>query len=230
MDRYRTTWGSACQIVMLIGVSLLACRSSDAGQDLVAYYYPIDDLPSEGLVYRYSSLVDSLPGEETWRLTRSAEGNLVSENIDPDGRILLRQVDRRVASGILTDSLTLFPPQPAGTSVPVTIHAGNRFSFDRSDSTATFLTHLEWWQPGDSLHIVLQRRRQLAGDTTWTWQGKSRPAVIWRTDDQLETERDGWTNSGWLGKEVYARGIGLVYYERQVNTGFNLKYALRQIE
>lgn len=230
MDRYRTTWSRVCQIVMLVGACLVACRSSREKEGLSDYYYPVELLPARGLIYRYASLSDSLAGEETWRIRRSADGRLVSENLDPDGKTLLRQVDRKVPTGMLTDSLTFFPRTLSGASIPVTIHAGNRFSFDPADTASTFLTHLEWWQPEDSLHIVLQRRRKLAGDTTWTWQGKVLPAVLWHTEDQLETERDGWTNSGWKGKEIYAKGVGLVYYERQITEAFSLAYGLRSIE
>jgi hypothetical protein len=47
---------------------------------------------------------------------------------------------------------------PAET--PVRVLSANRFPFDATDSTKVYLTRLEWWQPEDSLHVILERRRR----------------------------------------------------------------------
>ncbi len=233
MDRYRTRPGGVCQIVMLFLALSAGCRPADGrrADDLSAFYYPVDRLPENGAMYYYANVTDSLGGREVWKLRRVGEGVLQSENLDAGGRVLLRQRDRVVSSGVITDSLTLLTYDSLGArAVGVTIHAGNRMPFAATDTSAVYLTHLEWWQPGDSLHLVLQRRRKFAGDTVWTWADKTLPAVRFTTSDQLETERDGWTNSAWSGEEIYAEGVGLVYYARNISPQFRLAFRLEKIE
>ena len=56
--------------------------------------------------------------------------------------------------------------------------------------------------------------------------GKSIPAIRFSTDDTFETERDGWTSTTWSGEEIYARGIGLVYYRRKISDQLSLEFSL----
>ena len=180
MDRYRTRPGGVCQIVMLFLVLFMACRPSDVrrADDLSVFYYPVDRLPENGVMYYYANVTDSLGGREVWKLRRVGDGVLQSENLDAGGRVLLRQRDRVVLSGVITDSLALLTYASRGArAVGVTIQKGSRMPFAATDTSSVYLTHLEWWQPGDSLHLVLQRRRKFAGDTVWTWADKSLPAV-----------------------------------------------------
>ncbi|MFZ1561631.1 MAG: hypothetical protein WAT37_16975 [Saprospiraceae bacterium] len=111
--------------------------------------------------------------------------------------------------------------------IRVKILSPHRLPFQPGDSTKVWLTHLEWNQPLDSLHIVLQRRRRFVGDITWEMDGKSIPAIRFRTEDTFETERDGWTSSTWSGEEIYARGIGLVYYRRKISDMLSLEFELQ---
>ena len=85
-----------------------------------------------------------------------------------------------------------------------------------ADSSKVWLTHLEWYQPEDSLHIVLQRRRRYIGPTRRMDHGRAIPAVRFQTEDTFETEAVGWTTSTWTGEEIYALHLGLVHYQREI--------------
>jgi hypothetical protein len=181
-------------------------------------------------VYTYRNLTDTAAPPEIWRHLRKGEGLIESINYGPDGEVVQRQYDRVVHNGVFTDSLHLFYMDTSGVrkQINVTILSGSRFPFLPGDSTKVWLTHLDWKQPQDSLHIVLQRRRRFIADTTWKINGKALPAVRFRTEDTFETERDGWTSSTWIGEEVHTKGIGLVYYKRRISEKLSLEFELEE--
>ena len=231
MSRYRTTWGIWCQFVMCWGLINMACKQPMAPQnDYSDYYVPVETLPGEGVVYRYRSILDSLAPPEIWKHTRLGPGRLESINYAPDGSTILRQYDRVVATGVLTDSLILFVADSTGIRSPVKVNVISpyRFPFQPVDSSKVWLSHMEWFQPADSLRIVFQRRRQLDADTIWHHKGNEVPAVRFKVEDTFETEEVGWTSSTWNGVEIYAKGIGLVYYKRRISDEIVLEYVLQE--
>lgn len=233
MIRYHTTSGILCQIVMSLGIINTSCRHTDSNPgDYSAYYLPVDAIPDTGLVYSYRNLADTAAGPEIWRHTTLGEGLIESVNYGPDNEVVQRQYDRIVPNGVITDSLLLFYQDTDGLRKPIRVKilSPHKFPFQPGDSTKVWLTHLEWNQPLDSLYIVFQRRRRFVGNTTWDMNGKSIPAIRFKTDDTFETERDGWTSSTWSGEEIYARGIGLVYYKRKISDQLSLEFSLEKKE
>ena len=233
MIRYRTTWVTIGQIVMLIGLGFWSCSpGKEAERDLSAYYFPLEDFPSTGLTYVYANMQDTAAEPETWHFNKIAQGRMESINYGPDNHIVQQQYDRFVPNGVLTDSLLLYSYDSTGhaTRIPVKVISPNRFPFDAIDSSKVWLTHLDWYQPGDSLHIVLQRRRRFMGPTEWIDHGKTIPAVRFKTEDTFETESVGWTTSTWTGEEIYALHQGLVYYKRNISGDMTLEFKLEEIK
>ena len=229
MIRYHTTWVILCQIVMCLGLINTACTPSvEAPTDYSSYYFPIESFPEGGMVYRYRNLRDPEAEPEVWRHIPRGPGLVESINYGSGEEIALRQFDKIVNNGVMTDSLLLYSQDTTGRQreIKVKVISPHRFPFQPGDSTKVWLTHLDWYQPEDSLHIVLQRRRRFAGDTTWTSDGKTIPAVRFRTEDTFETEEAGWTSSTWSGEEIYAKGIGLVYYKRKISEEMVLEFEL----
>jgi hypothetical protein len=208
-----------------------ACKQADEPiNDYTDYYIPVSTLPGEGAVYNYRSVNDSLAPPEIWKHTRLGPDRLESINYTPDGFPILRQYDRIVPTGVLTDSLILLLADGTGSRVPVhaKILSPYRFPFQPGDTSKVWLTKMDWFQSADSLHYVLQRRRQFEADTIWNHKGKTIPAVRFKVEDTLETEAVGWTTSSWTGIEIYAKGIGLVYYKRRITDGMVLEFALEE--
>jgi hypothetical protein len=194
------------------------------------YYLPEHELGAEGMDYIYHSKADTTLPPEIWRHIKTSEGRITSINFDQNHRIVQKQFERIVSNGVLIDSLHLFFYDDSGRtiSLPVKILSPNRLPFEVNDSSKVFLTHLEWYQPGDSLHVVLERRRRFMGDTTWVFQNKTLPAVHYKTEDKFETEKDGWTTSAWTGEEVYAKDIGLVYFRKDISQQMVLEFELAE--
>lgn len=232
MIRYRSTCRILCQFVMYIFIFLPSCTEREEKvENLSKYYLPLDSLEGGGMVYSYRSLVDTTLDQEVWQYIKTSEGLIRSINYDHRQQVVQRQYERIVPNGVLIDSLILVDYDSLGRAIshPVRVISPHRFPFEAHDSTQVWLTHLEWWQPGDSLHIVLQRRRRFEGKTGWQWQGKSIPAVRFRTEDKLETEKDGWTTSEWTGEEVYAENVGLIYYKRKISDQLLIEFELESI-
>ena len=233
MIRYHSTWCAICQIVMASLIFIFSCREGERGiHDLSAYYLPVASLHDKGLVYSYRNLENPSLGPEVWQHSKTSEGHITSINYDQSQQVVQKQFERVVSNGVLIDSLILYTRDSLGRtiSLPVRVLSPHRFPFDVADTSQVWLSKFEWWQPGDMLHIVLQRRRRFEKDTVWSWQGKEVPAVKFSTNDILETEKVGWTTSEWPGTEIYARGVGLIYYERNISGELKLEFELESIQ
>src|SRR4030095_331886 len=184
------TWGDLCQIVMCLFIFLASCRSPDKKlEDLSIYYLPISSFPEKGIVYSYRNVLDSAANMEIWQHTLTSEGHITSINYNSNQQVVQKQYEKWVQNGVLIDSLVLFFPVDSVTrqQMRVRVISSNKFPFD-ADSTKVWLTKFEWWQPGDSLHVVLERRRRYMGHTTWMSGGKSIPAIRFKAEDKFETE------------------------------------------
>jgi hypothetical protein len=214
---------------MCLGLFLVSCgKSGDQPADLSRYYFPLDAFPPEGMTYTYRNLADPMAGPEIWKYRKKADHVLESINYGSRQEVVQKQYDHIVSNGVVTDSLFLFFEDSTGGNQlrAVNVLSPNRFPFQPGDTSRVWLTKLEWWQPDDSLHVVLERRRRFIEHTTWTDHGKAIPAVRFKTEDAFETERDGWTSSAWTGEEVYALDIGLVYYRRKISDQLSLEFEL----
>ncbi len=231
MIRYRTTWVVLCQFVMCFCLFFSSCSEKGIEESgFSSYYLPYQSFPSAGMTYIYRSRLDDT-NVELWKHIPTSDHTVTSINYDNNQQVVQKQYEKITDKGVLIDSLTLFFPEIGRVvEIPVQVVSPNKLPFDMADSSRAWVTHLDWRQPGDSLHVVLERRRQFAGDTTWTFDGKKLPAIIFKLTDKFETEQVGWTSSEWEGKEIYAKGIGLVYYLRQISPRMRLEFELERRE
>jgi len=229
MIRYHTTCSVLCQIVMCLFIFLTACKTPDDNpDDLSGFYLPVESFPAGGMIYTYRNVLDTAADHEVWQHTVTSKNHITSINYDARQQVVQKQYERIVYNGVIVDSLILFFPDDTGDvmKIPVRVLSPNRFPFDAIDSSKVWLTKLEWWQPGDSLHVILERGRRFIGQTTWLSEGKSIPAIRFRTEDKFETEEVGWTTSEWNGEEIYAKNIGLVHYRRDISDHLHLEFEL----
>lgn len=229
MIRYRTTRSVICQIVMCLFIFLTNCKNPvENPQDLSEYYLPVTSFPKEGMIYTYRNVLDTSADHEVWQHTLTSKNHITSINYDSRQQVVQKQYEQLVYNGVIIDSLTLFFAKDSGgvEKIRVKILSASRFPFDATDSIKVWLTKLEWWQPGDSLHVVLERRRRYMGQTTWSSGGQSMSAIRFRTEDKFETEEAGWTTSEWTGEEIYAKDIGLVHYRRNISDQLRLEFDL----
>ena len=74
--------------------------------------------------------------------------------------------------------------------------------------------------------IALTRNRRYLGKETYELNGKSYDCAKFQLRELLTTDRVGMTKTQWSGMELYAKGLGLIYYRKEINPEFILEYEL----
>lgn len=217
--------------ILALGLCLTNCRQNDGEDQLLkSYYYPIQDwnAPKE---YVYKSLLQPNAPREIWRYTTELkEGKtfLIAENGDFAGRILQRNREEIVKSGSILKSLELFQYDSLGnqSQIDVQITGNNVFPFAEVDSTVVFFYKVEWFQPQDSLKIILTRNRRFKRFDRYVLNDIEYPTVVFELRELLQTDQEGLTESQWVGEEHYAQGIGLCYYQKKISQDLEIAYEL----
>ena len=96
------------------------------------------------------------------------------------------------------------------------------FSSCSSDQTTSHSTE-------DSVRVLLTKQRLMEGPVDFVFQGDPMPAIRVRTTEKLETETEGFTETKWSGVEIFAQGLGLVYYKKIISKQFVLEYSLAEV-
>ena len=98
-----------------------------------------------------------------------------------------------------------------------------------SDSSGVFLYKIRWEPPQDSGAVItLIKNRRYLKDTVVNVLGEEREAVVFDVQELLEYDQNGVFEQRYGGQEVYARGIGLVYYKKSVGDQMRWDYALHR--
>lgn len=209
------------------GFHFSSCSKSE---DLSGFYFPIRSLQS-GLVYHYKPVDQPQLSDEYWyyQTEKQHEDLLLKGTLySSDGSVQQRISERVVSLGVIQDSLVLYNSTDSSfQAVSAQPGPSSVFPFYK-DANDTLIYKLRWLDPADSLEYILVRKKLYSGDTTWSWKGQNLDAVVFKLDESLETFREdlGMTNSGWSGKEVYAKGLGLVYFEKNISPEFTRSYRL----
>ena len=83
-----------------------------------------------------------------------------------------------------------------------------------------------WDQKTDSLEVSLTRNRRYLGKTQYTIDGQTYDCARFLLREMLTTDREGMTKSQWVGTELYAKNLGLVYYRKEISPNYILEYQL----
>lgn len=204
----------------LLLLSLSTCET-DTPRDIRDYYFPLREL-TDGLVYeyrdaRYDSLTPdfwyyrTLPTDTAYYFTKAYYQN------DFLPRNLYRE--QMVNNGILLQDLFLFENDSLGRQIPTEaeVLSANVFPFEVKGDDEVFIYQVRFQlpsQPHGTTTVLINR--QFVGDTTYTFQSQIYPAIrflIKGTVDQRDSVI-GDIEPRFTGQEIYAKGLGLVYYER----------------
>ena len=89
------------------------------------------------------------------------------------------------------------------------------------------MSNINWKLPEDTTaNITFIRNRQFDGDTTITFKGQEYPAIKMNVLELIDHEQVGHLEQEYPATEIYAEGLGLVYSNKQVAPGWQLKYRL----
>ncbi|MEM1216785.1 MAG: hypothetical protein AAGJ82_13910 [Bacteroidota bacterium] len=219
-------------ILLLLGGVLTAC-GEDTTTDIRAYYFPLREL-TDGLVYEYRDVRNdsltadywyyrSLPTDTAFYFTKALYQN------DFTQRQLYRE--EMVANGILVRDLFIYENDSTGQQIPVQaqILQANTFPFEVVDSTLSYPYRARFQLPSQPHgQTTLNMQRRYLGDTTYRFQGTTYPAIQFAISGSVD-QRDsiiGDIEPHFKGREIYAKGIGLVYYQRSFGQVSGLQHQL----
>ena len=198
------------------------------------YYFPVENL-DQGLVYEYETAEDprNPPFFYYYRSVRNAADlYLTGTYYDYDFTPIQFVREEMTSNGMTladfyfyhTDTLTNKQNQ-----VPVEIEAKNVFPFTvKEEKPGVLLFTIKWDDPEPTgTEYTLIRNRQFAGDTTYIYQGKEHEAVQFYVRELIDNYNQGHLETEYDGLEIYAKDLGLVYFEKNVSKEFQIKYKLK---
>lgn len=212
--------------------NIISCQNPN---ELRPYYYPVEDLII-GKVYEYQSVHDkALPPIYQYYATLKQDNNTYLTGMQYNEQLEPQQFVREeiIKNGVLLADTYLYQTDSLGKQqqIPIDIQSGNVFPFEAKDSSIVYLYKIQWQETSDSLNITntLIKNRRFQTWTTYNYQGQTYDCVEFSTLELIDNEIEG---QGHLeiemrGKELYAKGIGLVYYEKaEVHGNFSQAYEL----
>lgn len=222
-------------LYILVLFTVLSCQNPNG---LRPYYYPIETLTT-GQVYEYQPVNNTeLPPIYQYYATLKQDNSTFLTGMQYNAQLEPQQFIREevVKNGMLLADTYLYHTDSLGKQqqVPIDIQSGNIFPFEAKDSSIVYLYKIQWEAPSDSLKITntLIKNRRFQGWSSFTYQNKTYDCAEFSVLDLIDNEIEG---QGHLeiemkGKELYAKGIGLVYYEKaEVHGSFSQAYQLVDI-
>lgn len=212
-------------IIGITGMYFAAC-TGHGKRDIKPYYFPADQL-RKGLVYEYEVTQNGVSSPEYW-FYRSFERDsgifLTSTYYDRFFQIGQMSREKVVESGTLAREYSLYEPDSLSggqTHTRATITAPDIFPFQVKDSTGVFLFSVSFHPPDDTLATVyVIRNRRFMGDAPqYEVLGKQLPCIRFSLQEAIGNKKEGTAEVEGVGEEWYAKGIGLVYYQKTYGSG-----------
>lgn len=222
-----------CQYwIFLILPIFFSCGENDpTGTHFDQYYFPTTEL-EDGLVYEYRSASGDSLSNEYWLYKRvDVENVAYLVGTYYDAYFQLRQYfrERITEKGTVVEDYFLYQPDSIGKSITykANIIAASSFPFLLKDTTSVIVFGLKWEISQDPYHeIRITKNRQFSGRAKFAYKGERKDAVIFDLRERVEDDRDGVLEKEFTGSEIFAEGIGLVYYEKEIDQNVNLSYQL----
>jgi hypothetical protein len=214
---------------MLVLLSLL--NSCEGPRDIRDYYYPVRPLV-EGQVYAYEN-TGTIPGPEmeyTYYLGVDVDTALYLSVTRYDPNLSPQQQGREEITNeaVYLRELTLFTTDSTGISTPISTELifDKVFPFYVSEDKPEAAGYRIRFTPPDQPEVVnyVTLNRYFAGDTTVTVMGETYEAIRFNLEGEvsLRDPEQGDISPTFQGFEIYARGLGMVAYERELRPGATL--------
>ena len=218
---------------VLLG-NLVQCTNGK--RNIKAFYYPVEDL-EEGKVYIYTPVNNASLPTEVW-LYKSIKTDtawyFTGQNYDEQFNVRQSFREELVSNGVLLQKYSIYRQDTLNNliQVPLEILHGASFPFEVSDSTGIFLYSVRIPNPFDPKEMTtLTRNRRYIGDASYSYKGKDYPCVRFKIKEEVDhhLEGQGHLSPIYDWTELYAEGIGLVYYKKHISDSYILAYKLEDI-
>jgi hypothetical protein len=226
--------GSSLWCLYVVTIFVLACILSACQSDtrhIRDYYFPLKQL-TEGLVYEYQSVNNDSLAPEYWYFRSFVLDSgiyLTGTSYSPDFTPQQLVREEMVSNGMILQDLYLYDSDSTDfqQQVAAQIIAGNVFPFEVRDSGGIFLYKVSWQLPSEpGATTTLIKNRRYAGDTTFVFQDKRYDCVVFEVRELLEYDLNGRFEQEFSSVEWYAKGLGLVYYRKDIAADLVLEYRL----
>jgi hypothetical protein len=224
-------------LFLLIIIGLSACQND---KDISGYYFPVKAL-KEGKVYEYRFLGNQQIVPEYWYHQTLSPDPKASDKKGEyftstlyDSNLEIRQIvsEEIVSNGMLLDELHLYFKDSTGRGAKVQATAIHRnvYPFEFQDTTLKYIYKIHFKDPFDTLQTTyLTRTRKYKGKSNYLYKGKNYECVEFSIEENIDNDREGRFELKVYGKELYAKGIGLIYYKKGLQKEFALEYELADI-
>ena len=212
-----------------MALSFIACEKDQGKRNIEAYYFPLDKL-ADGMVYEYQPVENPDYPVVYWyykSMKVNGQQYLLGMSYDPAFSPDQFTREERVDNGMLLADFYTLEADSTGTKqrLQATIEAANVFPFEVKEPYGVLLSSLHWRPLGDSSTITLVKNRQFDSDTTIIFKNEAIPAINFNTRELADQEVIGHMELEFGGTEVYAKGIGLVYFKKDID-GWLMQYRL----
>lgn len=230
MKPYFSVSTSAFFTLVILSI-LLFSDCNDGKIHLESYYYPVEEL-KDGKIYIYESLQDSIP-PSFWYYKAVSDGKVeLLESQSFDSRMQINQfaIEKKVKSGMLLQSNTLYIPDSSGNKNPIKVEImqKNMYPFSVMDTNGIFIYSVKWSSKANT-HNTVTRNRRFLGFEDRNYQGKPVKCAKFELKELIEDYNDGYIEYKLNGVEYYGLHLGLIYYEKIVNDKMRLAYELNDI-
>ena len=202
----------------ILSLILFSCeKNEDRIQD---YFIPI--ITDEGIskTYTYVSPIDSQ--KLTWVYEKSEEENRVHGSLYLNDESLVKEIemiwteeDVQMHSASLVEYDSLGNPSRS----PYSFDSRSLFPLSK-EKMQSILYYSDRYQSRIQSDLITSniKNRQYSSDTIVKFKGKEYPAKLFTVLETVDVEKvnDGHWDTNFQGIEVYAKGIGLVYYKKNI--------------
>lgn len=212
--------------IFLLPIWLTSCQSDDR-IDIRDYYFPVEEL-QEGLVYEYRAVNNDSIGSSYWYYkTVETDTALYFTGNFYEADLTVKQFFRAeiVSNGCLMQDYFLYLTDAEGQQMrfPAEVMAANAFPFAVRDSGGIFLFKLKWtFQQAPLQTTTLIRNRRYIGKKAY----RDLDCIGFEVKELVDDFQEGHLEKQYPGEEIYAKGVGLVYYKKEIGDNFVLEYEL----
>ena len=214
---------------------LFSCGSIKKDNGFLKYYYPLDEL-KEGLVYEYHPVnTDSLPIDYWYFRVHTVDGEefLTGNNYNADFEVQQFVREKVEWEGVKLVDFILYRQNETGKQdqIAVEIQKNEVFPSYMLDSTKNYTMKLKWDLPAEEgTFMTLEREKKYYAKSEYPYDGKNHECIVFSLKEHIEhfIEDDGYLEPEYPGIEIYAKGIGLVYYKKILGEGVELEYKLKR--
>jgi len=220
--------------LVLFGVVFLtSCENKESKKKIRDFYYPIEFL-KEPMVYEYRAINNDTLGAEYWYFKTHETDTAIyftGNNLNRNFEVGQFSSEEIVENGTIQKDYVLFSYDSLGQQyqVPAEIEYGNTFPFEVTDSNSIFLQKLKWtFSENPLITTTLIRNRRYIGEAKYAYQGEIYECVEFQLKELIDDFNNGHFEKEYGGTELYAKGLGLVYYKKVIDD-IVLEYGLDDV-